>query len=136
MKLTYILSLILSALMFTSCEDDDINPAETGSITIEFDNKVGNDELELNKNYTNASGEIFKLTKLNYYISNIKLRTVSGTEYAVPQDSSYFLVMEDVTDSHEVTIKNVPAGDYNEITFTMELILFAAQWMSVNAREF
>ncbi len=86
---------------------------------IEFDNRAGDNDLELNTDYTNISGEAFKLTKLNYYISNIKLMTSNGIEFTLPQDSSYFLVMEDDEESQEVTINNIPAGDYNEITFTI-----------------
>ena len=63
--------------------------------------------------------KLFSLSKLNYYISNIKLKTNDGKEFIVPQDSSYFLVMENEEESQEVTIKHIPAGDYNQITFTI-----------------
>ena len=63
--------------------------------------------------------KVFRLTKLNYYISNIKLRTTGGNEFIVPQDSSYFLMTENEEESQEVKIRNIPAGDYNEITFTI-----------------
>jgi len=101
------------------CTDNDINPDQTGELTIEFDNRAGNNDLHLNTDYTNSSGEVFRLTKLNYYISNIKLRTTGGNEYTVPQDSSYFLVTENEEESQEVKIRNIPVGDYNEITFTI-----------------
>jgi hypothetical protein len=122
MKLTYniyTLLLLSSASIFLSCEDDDISPNETGSIKIEFDNHVGEEDLVLNTDYVNSSGETFRITRLNYYISNIKLTTSSGTEFIVPQDSSYFLIMEDHAESQIITINNVPAGDYNEISFTI-----------------
>src|SRR5690606_20878888 len=53
------------------------------------------------------------------YISNIKLQTNSGVEYVVPQDSGYFLIMEDEPSSQVITLSNVPAGDYDKITFTI-----------------
>lgn len=119
MKYFCILSISFISLALISCNDDNINPTEKGQLTIEFDNRVGDTDLELDKDYVNSSGETFHLTKLNYYISNISLKTTTGQEYIVPQDSSYFLVMENEPESQEITISNIPAGDYNEITFTI-----------------
>jgi hypothetical protein len=41
-----------------------------------------------------------------------------GTEYIVPQDSSYFLVDESVEESQSVKLK-VPLGEYKSLTFTV-----------------
>jgi len=110
----------LLSLAFSSCDNsDDINPNEKGPLTIEFDNSLGEDDLQLNTEYTNGAGEKFTVTKFNYFISNISLKTTDGKVYVVPQDESYFLVMEGDPESQEATIENVPAGDYNEITFTI-----------------
>lgn len=112
----YLLSIL--SVFFVGCDNDDaVNPNEKGSLKIEFDNRSGEEDLELDVDYTNSSGETFRISKLNYYISNIRLRTTSGTEFIVPQDSSYFLVMEDQAESQVITLYNIPAGDYNEVTF-------------------
>lgn len=117
MKATSFFYITLLLFLFISCDDEPINPGERGSIILEFDNRAGNENLELGKAYINASGETFTVTKLNYYISNIRLRDTQGKEFIVPQDSSYFLVMEDDPASQKVKLNNIPAGDYNEITF-------------------
>lgn len=117
MKNIIILPTIILALALAGCDDDDVNSNETGSIRIEFDNRAGEADLAFNTDYTNSSGETFNISKLNYYISNIRLTKTDGTEFVVLQDSSYFLVMEDDEESQVVTINNVPAGDYNAITF-------------------
>ena len=117
MKITYYL-LLFVAMVTLGCDDEN-QIQGTGQLTIEFDNRVGEDELVLGTAYTNSSGETFALTKLNYFISNIKLQTTGGMEFIVPQDSCYFLIMEDEEASQEVTIKNIPSGDYNRITFTI-----------------
>src|SRR5690606_34270527 len=101
------------AATIISCESDDINPTETGSLILEFDTRAGDENFELNKDYENASGETFRLTKLNYYVSNIILTTTDGTDYVVPQDSSYFLIMEEVKESQKVRLNNIPVGNYN-----------------------
>jgi hypothetical protein len=113
----YILSLV--GLFLVSCDDESQMPGETGQLIIEFDNRAGDENLELNKNYSNSSNETFSISKLNYYISNIKLKTNDGKEFVVPQDSSYFLVREEDEESLEVILRNITAGDYNQITFTI-----------------
>ena len=119
MRFSYLISIPLLFLSLMSCDDDDSPPQGEGQLTLEFDNHVGEEDLELNQDYTNTNGETFRLSKLNYYISNIKLKTNDGKEFIVPQDSSYFLIMENDEESQEVTIDDIPAGNYNQITFTI-----------------
>src|SRR5688572_8355196 len=118
MKITFLYILLLVALVTLSCDDEN-EIQGTGQLTIEFDNRAGEDDLVLGTAYTNASDESFTLTKLNYFISNIKLETTGGKEFIVPQDSSYFLISEEDEESQEVVLKNIPSGDYNLITFTI-----------------
>lgn len=119
MKFTQVIYIIcLSSIMIASCDEDD-KPAGKGSLVIEFDSRVGDDDLVLDTEYANASGENFTLTKFNYYISNIRLTRTNGSEYVVPQDQSYFLIIEDDDESHEIELSGIPAGDYNKVTFTI-----------------
>ena len=118
MKFLYLIFIVL-LFSLASCNDDDSLPQGEGQLIIEFDNRIGEENLELNTNYTNTNGEPFQLSKLNYYISNIKLQTRDGKEFVVPQDSCYFLVMEDDEESQEVVLKDIPAGDYSQIVFSI-----------------
>ena len=87
---------------------------------MKFNNVVGNQPLTLTTgNYTNGSGEPFTVTTLNYYISNIKLKKADGSDYIVPQDSSYFLVKQSDSTSRVITLRNVPVGNYSGVTFTV-----------------
>jgi hypothetical protein len=123
-----ILSLLCAAIIavsFLSCSDDDSN-ASSGPLTLEFDNVVGTTNLQLNTDntpYTNSNGEAYKLTWLTYYVSNIKLKKADGTIYSDPVKSDgsagYYLIDENDAESQEVTLENVPAGDYTEVTFTI-----------------
>jgi hypothetical protein len=119
MKLIFLLLISIVAFVSVSCDDDDSSLTGTGTVTIEFDNRIGEEQLELNTEYTNASGEAFSISKLNYYISNVILTTTGGQDFVVPQDSSYFLVSEEVEASQHITLKNIPAGDYNQVSFTI-----------------
>jgi hypothetical protein len=116
MKFTSLYIFLGISLIFASCDDEPETIGE-GQLTIEFDNRVGEEDLALGTTYVNSSGENFTLSKLNYYISNIKLRTSDNQEFVVLQDSSYFLVMEEDEESQQVALKNIPAGDYNQISF-------------------
>jgi hypothetical protein len=117
------IGVIVFTSILTSCKKDSlngVNPGDTGSIELEFDNVVGSADLELNTgNYTNGSGEAFTISTLDYFISNIKLKTSDGKEYVVPKDESYFLVKEEDEDTHVIELENVPAGDYTSFTFTV-----------------
>ncbi|WP_421828982.1 MbnP family protein [Larkinella sp.] len=106
--------------IFWSCRHDnpDPQPGPTGSLEIAFDNVVGNADLQLNTgNYTNAGGESFKVTTLNYYVTNIRLKRADGSAYVVPQDSSYFLVKEAEPASQRIILKNIPVGEYTEVSY-------------------
>lgn len=115
---------LASGLLMFSCsfpdEDDDTDPIETGTIQLQFDNIVGDKDLQLDSTrYMNAAGEDFTVSKLNYYISNIKLTKLDGGVFTVPQDSSYFLIREANKESQKLTIRNVLTGDYTGIEFTV-----------------
>lgn len=91
-----------------------------GRMRIVFDNVVGTSDLKLNADtYQNSVGEPFTVTKLNYFVSNIRLRKDDGSEYVVPQDSSYFLIQEEKPTSQTITLANVPAGNYTGLTFLL-----------------
>ncbi|HEX6225613.1 MAG TPA: MbnP family protein, partial [Chryseolinea sp.] len=119
MRASYSIFVLFLFLALTACEDDDDVFGGTGQLTLEFDNRVGEENLELHADYVSTNDETFQLSKLNYYVSNIRLKTTDGKEFIVPQDSSYFLIMEDHEASQRVTLKNIPSGDYNEISFTI-----------------
>jgi hypothetical protein len=116
--------LISTVLIAASCKKesaDNDNPAtdELVPVSVEFDNIVDGNNLLLNStDYTNGAGESFKITTLQYYISNIKLRKTNGTEYVVPQDSSYFLIKESDYATRLCRFK-APAGDYNQLSFVI-----------------
>lgn len=118
------LTLIFSVSLFTlaSCKKDEVvqyNPNVKAPLTIEFDNVVGGNDLQLTTgSYTNATGENFTVTKLKYYISNVKLTRTDGTEYVVPQADSYFLVDESDEATHEAEL-SIPEGEYRSVQFVL-----------------
>ncbi len=110
----------LFSLIFTlaACKKDS-NPYDAnfrGSLGLEFDNVVGEEDLKLNTgSYTNASGETFTVRSLRYFISNIRLTRTDGSEYTVPQDSSYFFI--DESNDNSMPLLKIPEGEYKGISF-------------------
>ncbi|GAB2562219.1 MbnP family protein [Spirosoma aerophilum] len=112
----FMLSLPLATWLI-SCTNGSPEPT-MGSVKLTFDNVVGNQDLELAKGrYVNAGGEPFSITKLHYFVSNLRFHRADGTEYVVPQDSSYFLVRESDSVSQTLTINQVPTGHYTRVSY-------------------
>ncbi|MHA4737730.1 MbnP family protein [Dyadobacter sp. MSC1_007] len=123
-SLLSLLSFVMSGLLIASCafpdENEDTDPIETGKIQIQFDNVVGSQDLKLDSvRYTNSVGEDFTVSKLNYFISNIKLTKIDGSVFTVPQDSSYFMIREANAGSQKLVINNVLTGEYTGIEFVV-----------------
>lgn len=114
-----LLALLTFATVFTNCSKDEEDLSGVGSIAFEFDNRAGDASLVFGNDYKNAAGETLKFSTFNYFVSNFVLVKADGSEYVVPKDSCYFLCKHDDPDSREVVINNIPAGDYEEIRFTI-----------------
>lgn len=116
---TIFLSLAFISVFNISCKKDpEPTPAMPGNITLEFEHVVGGSPLVLDaQEYTNANGDQFKVSRFKYYISNIIFKKADGTEYKQPE--SYYLIDESVPASKLISIKDVPAGEYTQLTFTI-----------------
>ncbi len=124
MKTTSILFAALFGLsaFVVSCQKDE-NPdafsaTDKNSVTLEFDNRVGGQNLILGQTTAkNASGEEFILTTLNYFISNVSLTKDDGTVVKFPDQ--YFLIREADAKSLLAKLPDVPAGNYKEVSFVV-----------------
>lgn len=110
------IGLVLS-LFIDACKPDISH--DTGNLKLRFENRANNTQLELGKTYNLPNGQQIALNTFSYYISNIVLLKADGTNYTVPQDSSYFLIKADAPESQVITLRHIPAGDYSGIRFTL-----------------
>lgn len=116
-----LIAILLLSTAIVSCKKDDpeFQEENMATLSIEFDNIVGGQNLVLdNSTYTNSSGEKYTVNLLKYFISNIKVTKANGDEYTVPQDSSYFLINEADPETRFAKV-NVPEGEYTQLTFTL-----------------
>jgi hypothetical protein len=129
--------LSLSVLLFTACskDKDPINAIDAnGKTTLTFDAVFGNQDFALNTDFT-ASGKIYNFNKFRYWISNVVLVNNTGAEFKVP--GSYYLLEETgvinlkgvnndlpttvypATKREDIVLKDIPAGDYKAIKFSV-----------------
>lgn len=107
---------IFTVLLMVSCKSSETSP-EKSSLLVDFKHLFGNQDLVIGNSYTNAHGEDFRVSKFNYFISNIKLQKSDGTEYVVPQEKSYFLVKLSEKNTHQLALDDIPIGEYSGISF-------------------
>ena len=110
---------MVAALTFTACSNDDDNApiSGEGNLVVKFDNIYGEADFAFNTPYTNSNGEQIKATSAIYIISNIVLTKADGSTYTVPKSQSYFLINEADLASTNVSLPNIPAGNYTKISF-------------------
>lgn len=133
-KRASILSLLFLSLFFTACEKDDPAPRDdSGTFDLIFDNRVGDQAAGLvdltatDFPYTNSMGQSFNLNLLGYYISKIELAGPNGEYYAdevntsadAAQVKGFYHILESDPNSQNIHLENVPAGKYNQLTFTL-----------------
>jgi hypothetical protein len=122
-KIFFSITLLMLLGLAACNKKDDLTPAfdETNlaPLSIEFDNIVGGRTLTLNNTavpYTNAKGEAFTISMIQYFISNVEVTTAAGQKYTVKQDSSYFLIKSSDKATRFAKVK-VPEGDYSKVSF-------------------
>lgn len=119
--ITHLLFISCTLLTLASCKKESAayQPENLAPLSVEFDNIVGDANLQLNTgSYKNAAGETFSVNLLQYFISNIKVTNSAGTTYTVNADSSYFLIKESEAATRFATIK-VPEGEYSKLSFVL-----------------
>lgn len=88
--------------------------SQKAKVSIQFKNYVGNAVLQLDSTYKNVLGQNFIIANFKYYIGNICLKKADGKNYIM---QNYFLINEYEEDSKQITLDNVPEGNYTSIEF-------------------
>jgi hypothetical protein len=118
---------LAACILFASCQkkDDPATPVvplvpveNTGKVYMEFKSMAGADGLTLdNQWYQNEGGDSFKVTRFNYYISNIVLNGTDGTSNYAEQESYHLIESPATPGLVPFDVKDVPAGKYRSVTF-------------------
>lgn len=122
MKFTKMALALLLCTAIMSCTKDEVESldGQTGSLTIKFDNGVGDQDFIFGASYNKSNNESFKLSTLKYLISNMSVKDADGNTFDYPSENNIFIVDEaNGNNAGEIliTLNEVPAADYTEITF-------------------
>ena len=108
--------LLLTAFLFLNFSSTIASENKTSTLKITFKNTVNGIPLVLDSaEYSNIFGEVFRVSKFKYYISNVSLenKTVQQKE-----KESYHLM--DARDSASLSFNYpVTTGEYNELVFLL-----------------
>ncbi len=131
MKFYIKISCIVFFVGFIACKKETTNPEVTpitpvapvipadttkkGELTIVFENMVGTEPLVFGKNFKTSNGDSFKISKFNYFISNIVITKDDNTQFT--ENNSYHLVKHSSTSTYTFHLKNIPVGSYKSIRF-------------------
>lgn len=116
-QLKNIAAVVVIAISLLSCSNNDEVISGVGNLKLEFDNVYNTNNLAFDTPYTNSNGEVVKINKLKYIVSNIVLTKADGTTYVVPKSQSYFIVDEATAASAVLNLPNIPAANYTKVTF-------------------
>jgi len=115
--------LTFSLLIFWSCRKDgvaDESPAKSTTLIIGFENMVDSLPLTLDTLlFRNSSGNSYKITDLEYFISDITLHRNDGLNFTATDDDGIHYVDARIASSLLWVIDNkVPFGTFDSISFT------------------
>lgn len=122
MKILKLICALALGIAITSCSSDDAEDlnGQTGTITLKFDNGIGDQDFIFGASYNKSNNESFKLDNVKYIISNVRLKDSEGNTFMYPSNKNAFIVDEsDANNAGEIwiTLDEVDATDYTEITF-------------------
>ena len=108
------LSAMLLALLFTACKKDkNTEELEKFQPKFEIEHTIGSEELKTDSTwYTHPAGHQYRVTKLEYFISDVILVGANGVEYVVSENPHL------VDISNESTFSFTSALEVEEVTIS------------------
>lgn len=122
MKTKLIPVLVILALMMTAgCnKSGGSHKAKEGFIEIQIKHTISDLPLEVNKlQYTNAAGNQYLVTEIQWFLSDIKLHSSSGKTILLGENGEEYYIDTDIPASMRLRPSvSIPAGDYTGLSFT------------------
>lgn len=135
-KIVFLFFIILNIIFFSACNKDDNETSQSvGTMEVTFDNIaiINGNQTQLTMatpgstayNYTNEMGQPFNINLLRYFISAIELDGPNGEHFQDKLEvtpaaaKGYYLIDEGISKSQTIALSDIPAGEYNKITFTV-----------------
>jgi hypothetical protein len=114
--------LVVVVLILFSCNDQSGDQEKVNASKVEFifEHYVGDSKLIFDEmNYTNAGGNDYEVTEIQYFVSDITLNKVDGDKIVLDGEKFAHYIDTNIpeTFSWKVT-DNIPAGEYKSISMT------------------
>lgn len=113
------------ALLFVSilsCEKSNTTEESHGETVFQINHLIDNESLTTDALiYTNAAGNRYMITEIQWFITNLKLISTDGKEFLVKNQNgeSVFYIDTDIPESMNIsTGQTFPSGDYSGVKFT------------------
>jgi hypothetical protein len=118
---TSLIFLLLFITVFTTCKKgDDPEPAEpSGMVVFSIEHLVNGLPLKQNELiYTNAAGNVYLITELMYFISDITFYRHDGTRKVIAEWKDIFYIDEDIAETKTIQFfDKISAGTYDSVNF-------------------
>lgn len=110
-KLSIILSLSFLVLFaLQGCKKNGGGTITGNNMHVHF--KVGTADLNLNQTYQDKNGRNFQISKVQFYLSNLKIELAGGTELEFPNE--YMIIN---SDQMMYSLPDLEAGHYHGLSF-------------------
>lgn len=116
-KLILFLFLLVSLISSCKKKKPEAQQQPLSQFNLEIKTLWDGQPIKLNTTYINPHGDTFSITKLEYFISNIRLKNSKGDTFSVPD--SYYLIDPSVSTDTTIAIPNIPVDVYSEIQLSI-----------------
>jgi hypothetical protein len=120
MKKIYLSILVITITVLLSCEKDTPPPViqvTTNDVSITFNNTVnGKTITSSDTNYRNAAGNIYTISLLKYYVTNLVLVDENNKEWFA---KNYNLINIDESAQNSFLLKGIPTAKYTKMKFIL-----------------
>jgi hypothetical protein len=100
------------------CKPEDSSPSFVNYL-LRITHKVGGVPLVSNSLFTDTSGQKFSVTRLNYYISNVRLRNQTTGEVYFETDSYHLVNALKSPANTEILLKGIPRLKFTQLEFSI-----------------
>jgi len=120
-KYTIIASLLMTIFTITSCCTSNPEPEiQSGKLKLEFTHQIDGQEIIFDSMmYTNEAGNIYLVSEIQYFISDVTLHKNDGSTILLDGWEDIHYVDTDIAESGVYALADeIDLGEYNRLSFT------------------
>ena len=121
MKISNIIAVVFGlGFLLTSCGKNDETENQTGSLVFNFEHYADGNEISFNNmKYTNAAGNQYEVTEIQWFISDITLHKSDGSKLLLDEENFAHYIDTNIPATYKRDVLDeIPTGDYASISIT------------------